>query len=546
MTRLWASAPLVRPDGIGGLIVALTIAVVWLWWLFPPGFVHGVSRYWQTDIQDVTIYLSGFNAFFSERWTWPLLKIEGLNVPDGTLATFVDIIPVYAVLLKLVVPESRFPFNPFGYWIGLCYLLQAVGAWWLLREARLQRYVALIALTGFWLGMPALLLRSAFGHVSLASQWLIAFALALYLRGARTGRPALVAWTVLLAGAFYIHLYLFAMIGLVFAADAARFGTRLGWWRTLAVMLCPVATILVSLPLTMLPLPHAAVAGGFGFYSMNLLAPVLGGGLLTGSITGHREWLFVEGQYEGYNHLGAGVLALIMLGIVLRLHHDLRFFRRHWMLVAVLGLTSLYALANRIYLGPHLLLEWPVPSSLEWLFGTFRASGRFFWPAGYALVVFAVLTSTRLLPQRLGIGVLALALVLQAADFQPLFGRAALELQRPSSRILDSHLWDTALGSGLHTLYLLPKFGCGRTPAAQHGILAVQRYAAERRLSLSTGHMARYQPPCDTGEREITASDRRTSAYVFLRGETNPVSDAFPSGARLQCHELDIAVLCRW
>lgn len=552
ITRLrqstWVGIAAWRADGIAGLLIALALALAWLHWLLPPGFIGGTSPYWQTDVGDTAEHLSGFNAFFSEPWAWPLLRISGLNAPDGTLATFVDIVPLYASLLKLVVPGDRFPFNPFGWWIGLCYLLQAVGAWWLVREARLPRYSALIALIGFSLVTPVLLSRTVFGHESLASQWLILFALALYLRGGRSGRLALAAWTVLLFGAFYVHLYLFVMIGLVFAADAARFGARLGWRRTLGRALLPPALILGSLPLTMWPIPHAAAAEGFGFFSMNLLAPVLGGGRVTGWMTGHHEWTFPGGQYEGYNYLGAGVLSLLGVGVALRLRHDPRFFGRHGMLVAMLTLASLYAVSNRVYLGHRLVLEWSVPPFLEWSFGTFRASGRFFWPVGYALVVFAVLTSARWLRPRVAGCLLALALALQWVDLQPLYGMARPVLERPASRILDSALWDAALGRGVHTIYLHPKFGCGRTPNAHGVILAAQRYAAERRLRLSTGHLPRYRPPCDAGPREIAASDPTTSAYVFPHGEASAheAADLFPRGARLQCRELDIAVLCRW
>ena len=156
-----------RADGIAGLALVLALALAWMLWLLPPGFVRGVSSYWQTDVTDATQYLSGFNAFASEAWAWPLLKIRSFNVPEGTLATFVDIIPLYASGLKVVVPRDRLPFNPFGYWIALGYVLMAVGAWWTLREARLSRYSVLMVFTSFVLVMPALNGRVLLGHVSL-------------------------------------------------------------------------------------------------------------------------------------------------------------------------------------------------------------------------------------------------------------------------------------------------------------------------------------------------------------------------------------------
>jgi len=194
------------------------------------------------------------------------------------------------------------------------------------------------------------------------------------------------------------------------------------------------------------------------------------------------------------------------------------------------------------------VLEWPLPAFLEWPAGTFRSSGRLFWLVGYALVCFAVVTSARWLPPRRLALVLALALGLQWFDLEPLRGIVRTGLQRPASRLVDGSLWDGALGPHVRTIYLYPKFGCGRGPNQVRGILAVQRYAAERRLDLNTAYIARYHPPCDDGPREIAATDPTKSIYVFLLGEavTASPADAFPAGARLQCRELDVAVACRW
>jgi hypothetical protein len=538
-----------RADGIAGLALVLALAWLWTLWLLPPGFVRGVSSYWRTDVTDATQYLSGFNVFASEPWAWPLLKIRSFNVPEGTLATFVDVIPLYASVLKLLVPRDRLPFNPFGFWIWLDYLLMAAGAWWVLREARLSRYGVLVVFTSFVLLTPALNGRVLLGHVSLTSHWLILFALALYLRSGRCGRVVVGPWSALLFGAFYVNLYIFVMIGLVFVADAARFVSSRGWPRTLGHVLLPSALILASLLLTMLPLSHvpARPEEGFGFYAMNLLSPFVDGGRLTNWMTRGRLWL-IQGHYEGYNYLGVGLMVLIVVAIAVRLRHDRAFFGRHWSLLAACALTTVYAASNRVYVGHRLVLEWPLPASLEWPAGTFRASGRMFWPVGYALVCFAVVTSARWLPPRRLALVLALALGLQWLDLEPLRGIVRTGLARPATRLVDSTLWDGALGPGVRTIYLYPKFGCGRGPNQFRGVVAVQRYAAERRLSLNTAYIARYHPPCDAGPREIAATDPTSSIYVFLRGEsvTASPSDSFPPGARLQCRDLDVAVACRW
>ncbi|MGH7340795.1 MAG: DUF6311 domain-containing protein, partial [Candidatus Rokuibacteriota bacterium] len=455
--------------------------------------------------------------------------------------------PLYASALKLVVPADRFPFNPYGYWVALGYALMAVGAWWILREARVPRYGALVALTGLLLVMPALNGRLMLGHISLTSHWLVVFALALYVRGGRTGRPGLALWTVLLLGAFYINLYIFVMVGLVFVADVARFALSLGWRRTLGGLVLPPAVIVATLPLTMMPIPHVPAAPelGFGYYALNLAAPFVDGGRLTQWLTRDRVWL-VQGHYEGYNYLGAGALLLIGLALVLRARRDPGFFRRHGVLLIGLALASVYALSNRVYLADRFLLEWPLPSSVGWLVGSFRSSGRLFWLVGYALVCFAVLTAARWLGPRAGLTVLTTVLALQWLDLGPLREIVRTELKRPPDRIVEGALWDATLGPDVRMIYLYPKYGCGRGLSPLHGILAVQRYAAERRLRLNTGYIARYHPPCDDAPREIAASDPTHSVYVFVSGEPIAESAAaqFPPRARLHCRELDVVVAC--
>jgi hypothetical protein len=171
-----------------------------------------------------------------------------------------------------------------------------------------------------------------------------------------------------------------------------------------------------------------------------------------------------------------------------------------------------------------------------------------FWPVGYALVCFAVLTCARWLSPRLAALVLVLALGGQWLDLGPLRALVRSGLTRPPDRLVDSARWDATLDSAVHEIHVYPKFGCGQGPNRVRGVLAVQRYAAERRLRLNTGYIARYHPACDAVPREIAASDPRESVYVFLHDEPITVAPAaqFPPGSRLQCRDLDVALACRW
>ena len=96
--------------------------------------------------------------------------------------------------------------------------------------------------------------------------------------------------------------------------------------------LLPCGVLFLTLWVTMLPLPPGKVTPewGFGYYSMNLLSPFLGGSLID------VPFRVAPGQYEGYNYLGLGVLlALLFPGQPMHLKAS-AWLPLHW----VLGLAS--------------------------------------------------------------------------------------------------------------------------------------------------------------------------------------------------------------
>ncbi len=69
-------------SGLFGFLFALIVT--------PSGFLDGSASYWQTQVEDIGQYQSGFTAYLHSPWTLPLLSIPSLNWPAGTVVTFVD------------------------------------------------------------------------------------------------------------------------------------------------------------------------------------------------------------------------------------------------------------------------------------------------------------------------------------------------------------------------------------------------------------------------------------------------------------------------
>lgn len=539
-----------QTQGWAGAASVMLLAAAYIGLVFGPAFVSGHSSFWRTDAEDITQYMAGFNMYFSAPWRFPLLAFDSLNFPHGTRSTFVDAVPLYALLLKLLVPASWAPFNPYGAWVALCFVLQAVGAWWIARELGARSWSFLLSLTFMLLTMPALLSR--IGHTSLMSHWIVLFAIALYLRGSRRGMLATVGWSVLLVSAFYVNVYLFTMASAIYAAaivfSLQRHRLLPGGWagaslRTLAAAALPVGALLATLPLTLLPLEPGGVTRewGFGYYSMNLLSPFAGGYIVRLTVP------VGPGQYEGFNYLGLGILAALTL-VLSKSEPRVRLKRmlvHHAALAWLMAFFVVYALSSQIYLAETQIATVTYPGLAGAVTSQFRASGRFFWPVGYLLLV-----ALWWLIYRQGANkrfmVVAVALTaLQAADLTQVFRSLQSTLARPPAVHLRHEAWNAAIPEHIRSLYFYPKFKCAKN-LAQTSLLPTMHYASVRGLNLNTGYIARYTPACNDMAREIAGSSPAESAYVFVRSEfpdAGKVRSLFPSTS-VQCTEIDFALVC--
>ncbi|GAB3380859.1 DUF6311 domain-containing protein [Massilia agri] len=533
--------------GPAGMGLAAALALGYAWWLFGFPMLHGTAPFWWRDNADVTQYLAGFNAFASDQWRWPLLRVDTLNTPDGTLATFLDAIPLYSLVLK-VLTHGKGYWNPFGLWIALCFILQGVGAWWICREARMRNWAALAALALLFAAFPALTFRIS--HTSLMSQWLLLFAFAVYLRSVRLERLATGWWMALVVGAFYINIYLCAMVSSIFAADVLRqllhrpAGPDAPAPALRSTLLAPVAVfglLFLTMWATMLPLPPGAGnrEWGFGYFSMNLLAPLHGGIYLQ-----LEHPLAHDGQNEGYNYVGVFVLALAVAAWRLTGRRDPGFWRRHRVLTWVLALLAMFAVSNIVHLGSARLFAVLFPEWMQVVTTSFRASGRFFWPVGYAITAFAVLGFARHVHWLVSAPVLAGLLALQYTDLEVHHHRVHVTVAHVKPAAVDAARWDAFLGPGITAMHYYPPFRCTDAPAS-NALLPVMAYAVKHRYPFSTGYIARAAKRCDDTAQTIAQLPDST-AVAFEKASFPQLADARKlMGPDSTCADMDIVFLCR-
>ncbi len=518
-----APARLVYP---GALLAGLFYAVWLLSWhaIFPADPLHTAF------LGDEAVSVIGQRYLLSGPWLWPPTLAPGLGA-NGTNVALTDSIPLITLLVKpfraWLLPGASVSTA----WAALAFALQPAAAVFALRGAGERRPVPALAVAVLACSMPTLFNR--FGHQALCTHAAILAALGLYLRLA-AGRRLWPAAVALMLCCVLIHPYIFAMVAAVLTAVPLTLllrGDR-RWRRGLAGILfgCAASGGLAW----SFGFGGSRPSFGFGYYSMNLLAPVLPGKHsmfpdLSADATGGQ-------LFEGCQYLGFGVLLLLATGLVQAVRGRAGAWRRHWGLLLVLAALSVFALSNRGYAGTVPLFYWnPVPPLLE----QFRATSRFFWPVAYTVVVAGVAVAARSLPPGASMAVLAAALILQLADTQAWRTWLRQGAAGGTAWMVD-HAKLEPIFAAHRKLTMWPTFGCG-SGADQPVDMQTLLIASETLMRTNTMATAR-----DRGELDCDRT--HTMGAPTEPGELRVVTHAgnvwWMPGSERACRRLNGLVLC--
>lgn len=526
--------------------------------LLDPGNIGWLMRH------DSQTYYLAFEHFRREPWHWPPGLIEHIGYPVGTSIGNTDAIPLVAMPLKLVAAWLPTPFQFLGPWLFACWVLQGVFGALLARQVTSSRLVQALAGTLFVLA-PPLLHRT--GHAALCAHW--TWLAALWLLFARdtpgTGvRKA--GWVVLAGVTAAIQPYLaVGVVGLGLCAAANDLGSASsGAAKRVAVALgagVVGATAMVLWATGIFTVGSGDLQReGLGYFSMNLLAPVMP--------MGYSQWLpdvrmGTPGQGEGFLYFGAGWLGLIVIAIVAAVWRRAGGTRTPvvprlgWAWAGVVAFTLL-AVSPVVTAGPRVLADlsaW-TPAAVA----TLRSSGRFGWIAMYLVFAIVVRALALRLPRRAAGGVLLMAVVLQAADLRTAVASVMRRERSPEWTQYQSPLspvWDEVMPAYRH-LVLAPSDMCGPawpSPPAEH--LPFSMLAARHGATINSGNAGRYDAGavlryCADAQRALTAGAvDDASMYVMspsMRAVLEGAARTSVSCGRLDAFDVCVttASLARW
>ena len=517
------------------LIFAISLACGLAWYFFLYGryplYPSNVNWIYAAGGDSLKAQL-GWEWFRQEPWHFPIGRIENYAYPVGTSLSFMDSIPLMAILSKLVSPLLDSNFQYLGAWELLSLVMQMFFGMLILGEFTSSYRKRIFGAS--LLVLSPVLLNRAFFHVSLSAQWILLAAIWFIVLEYRK-RLWRWSWLVLFAVTMLIHLYFVAMLLPLWGISLFfRYRREKRFWQ-LALDVLAVAGIILAfaycLGLFGLSLTNLRDSG-FGYYSWNLNGFInpFNNSAIFKMITSSSE----GGQYEGFSYLGLGNLFLFVIALVFFYQKEYSKDKLPFILpfVIVSILLALFALSNKAYLNSQLLYDIKLSEKIQNVVSMFRSSGRFIWPVYYFIILFGLISSIRNI--RYVTPILILGIMLQLIDIQPLYSSkkqtAFAEYQSP----LQSEFWQAAAKVNTHVV-VLPTID---TPASLN---AISIYARQNNLTLNWGYFSRVDLASTEDYARNTwkdllngLSDSQT-VYLFWEPEYIDQADKILSDSMLVC-----------
>jgi hypothetical protein len=465
---------------VGALALGLFAFLVLIGWqtLLP-------SNIGWLNFADRAMHTLGWMNFRQQPWGMPPGLNPGLGLELANSIALVDGLPLFALPAKLLSAWLPQPFQYWGIWLFLSFLLHALFAYLLARQLGAGRLVAVIA-AGFALITPALMFRVQL-HLALSGHWTVLAGLYLY---ARRDAPPFWMWPLLVGLTAAIHAYLLAMVlGLWAAALVERLWRhRARWNSALLEFVAGAGAAVVVMWAGGFFVTGTAATYGYGMYKLNLLGPLLI----------YRNWSGLmpdfphdKYDYEGISFLGVGILFILVLCVLTGAVGILRqVVSRRWLpLVVVLILMAVFALSDDIYFADLHVVTLPLPQWAVDLASIFRSTGRFVWPLLYLSTIGIVVMFGRRLSALLAVPILLASFAVQALDSAPgllIFSRALPPVSDTWTTPLTSPFWERAAAAGYKRVRVIPVIS---NPGTDWQALGY--YAVTHRMGIDSVYLGR-------------------------------------------------------
>jgi len=500
------------PEWLIFLLISVILGLIWYLVLYGRFSLYFTHVYWiYSTGRDPLQHQLGWEFFRNEPWRFPLGTIKAYGYPQGTSVTFMDSIPLYAFIFKLLSPLLSKNFQYLGLWELNSIVGQLFIGILIIREFTKSKIKMILGSSLLVLSPP--MIYRAFFHSSLSAHWLILLAILFVILEYRQKMKGWY-WIILFGLAMLIHLYFIPMllplwaISLIFRYRRER--------KKILFLLEPIKIIGVILVVGfctgIFGLNISTLSQlGFGEYSWNLNSFI--------NSFGFSKYISslpsIEGQEEGFSYLGIGNYLILSVAFFCLFLKDPA--RRNWKFFLPFVLISivyiLYSLSNKAVINTTVLWDLKLQEPIMKVLDMFRSSGRFIWPLFYFIVLFGIITLVRNFRYAV-IPLIMIALVLQYLDLAPLYKSKQIVGFREYAAKLDEDFWRQAGIDNEQIVIIPPEY---------YETLAI--YAVRHDMTISAGYFGRNDPGAieqySQGVWEQLLDGKSDSKTIYVLSQTN-------------------------
>ena len=476
---------------------------------------------------------------------WPIGANYPLGMELSSSIVFTDSIPIAAYIAKLFNPILSATFQYLGIWIWLCFVLQAFFTQRLLKFFLSNKAHVYLGACFVVLSPPLIyrLVHSGYGHIALASHWLILASFCLYLRPGRND----LRWSVLIALCWLIQAYFAPMVAAIWLASLAK---RLYKDRERFALLRNVSVVALTSFIVMWASGYFMIGSNFNPEGWNYVFRWQPLSLVDSGTEGSTGWSSIlldrlqpDGETEAFSYLGVsviflmaissaqiahkyrrskailtistlGVLAMLIVSIarsipllrvvsmsallviitfsgviLLNLSRLSKSSRSYIPLIIAVCVLAAYSMTNRVGFAQQTLFEYSLFPPLTQFTETFRTHGRSIWPLFYILIIGTIVSFSKSFGRRTVTALLFASLIVQVIDTAPAISSARTRFvdAAPWVSPMTSSRW-SELSKGFSSIIVVPPLN----DDPDELWIVIDEFAERNGLNTNSGNFSRY------------------------------------------------------
>ena len=536
---------LVRADRNQAWFYSLVVGTAVFIYVTGGAIINPTSRDWLM-FGDAAQHYLGWEFFrHTPLLQWPIGANYPLGMELSSSIVFTDSIPIAAYTAKLFNPILPTTFQYLGFWIWLCFVLQAFFAQRFLKFFLSNKVHIYLGACFVVLSPPLIyrLVHAGYGHIALASHWLILASFCLYLRPGRN----YLRWSLLIALCWLIQAYFAPMIAAVWLASLVKRFLIDGEKFSL---LKSIGSVALASFIVMWASGYFMIGSNFNPEGWSYVFRWQPLSLVDSGTDGSDGWssilpdrLQLDGETEAFSFLGSGVIFLMALALAQSIHQYRkskilfsitalatlallfvsisrsiplsrtvsmsallvvatffsvtllnlsgisRSWRNYFPLIVVTTMLAVYSMTNRVGFAQQTLFEYPLIPPLRQFTETYRTHGRSIWPLYYLALFAAVIVFAKTWAKKYSSLIFLSLLCFQVFDSSSAISLARqrfVDSPRWSSPMKDPR-WETFAERYKHVVVVPP---LNDDPAEEW--INIAEFASRYQLSTNSGNFSRY------------------------------------------------------